>query len=319
MKRVVALTLVCLIFAGCSASSQPTTAATETTTTAPTTAAKQEITVNSEGIYEIDGWLFSKLYPMDEASVTKLADKINSIQSEYLTEENKVFVSLIPDKSYFSDFDGKIDHTAMEALLEAGLENAEYISIDETLSLEDFYKTDGHWRQENIIETVNKLGETMGFAVEKSDFTENSMADYEYKGMYVPLYEGETESEALLYLTNEHTENAVVDNFQKKDFTQVYDMAMLDSATPYDIFLSGPTPFQVITNPKAESDKKLVIFRDSFASSLVPLMLGEYAEITLIDLRYMASQLMPQFIEFEDQDVLFLYSAAVANKSILLK
>ncbi len=319
MKRVVALTLVCLIFAGCSAPSQPTTAATETTTTAPTTAAKQEITVNSEGIYEIDGWLFSKLYPMDEASVTKLADKINSIQSEYLTEENKVFVSLIPDKSYFSDFDGKIDHPAMEALLEAGLENAEYISIDETLSLEDFYKTDGHWRQENIIETVNKLGETMGFAVEKSDFTENSMADFEYKGMYVPLYEGETESEAMIYLTNGHTENAVVDNFQKKDFTQVYDMDMLDTLTPYDIFLSGPTPFQVITNPQAESDKKLVIFRDSFASSLVPLIIGEYAEITLIDLRYMASQLMPQFIEFEDQDVLFLYSAAVANKSILLK
>lgn len=319
MKKVLALTLVCLIFAGCSAPSQPTTAAPDTTTTAPTTAAKQEITVNGEGIYEIDGWLFSKLYPMDEGSVSKLADKINSIQSEYLTEDNKVFVSLIPDKSCFSDFDEKIDNSAMETLLEAGLENAEYISISETLSLEDYYRTDGHWRQENIIETANKLGETMGFAIEKSDFTENAIADFEYRGMYVPLYEGEIKSEALFFMTSEHTENAVVDNFQKKDFTQVYDMAMLDSATPYDMFLSGPTPFQVITNPKAETDKKLVIFRDSFASSLVPLMLGEYAEITLIDLRYMASQLMPQFIEFEDQDVLFLYSAAVANKSILLK
>ena len=317
MKRILALTLALMLIAGCSSQPEATTAATESTTA--TTEAKAEIEVNSEGIYEIEGVLFSKLYPMEEASVTKLAEKINAVTSEYLTENNKVFVSLIPDKSYFSDYDEKIDHVKMEEMLKKGIEKGEYISIADTLSLDDFYMTDGHWRQEKIIDTVNKLGETMGFSLEKSDFEENAILDFEYRGMYAPLYEGETDAEVMYYLTNEYTENAVVDNFQKKDFTEVYDMAMLETKTPYDIFLSGPTPFMTIKNPNAENDRKLVIFRDSFASSLVPMIVGEYSEITLIDLRYMASQLMPQFVEFDDQDVLFLYSAAVANNSIMLK
>ena len=317
MKRILALTLALMLISGCSSQPEATTAATESTTA--TTEAKAEIEVNSEGIYEIEGVLFSKLYPMEEASVTKLAEKINAVTSEYLTENNKVFVSLIPDKSWFSDYDEKIDHTEMEETLKNGIEKGEYISIADTLSLDDFYMTDGHWRQEKILDTVNKLGKTMGFALEKSDFEENAILDFKYRGMYAPLYEGETDAEVMYYLTNEHTENAVVDNFQKKDFTEVYDMAMLETKTPYDIFLSGPTPFMTITNPNAENDRKLVIFRDSFASSLVPMIVGEYSEITLIDLRYMASQLMPQFVEFDDQDVLFLYSAAVANNSIMLK
>ena len=207
----------------------------------------------------------------------------------------------------------------MADMLKNSITSGKYIEIADTLELSDYYMTDGHWRQECIIDVANRLGETMGFEIDKADFEENALLDFEYKGMYAPLYEGEAKSEVMYYLTNEHTENAVVDNFQKKDFTEVYDMAMLETATPYDIFLSGPTPFEVITNPDAETDKKLVIFRDSFTSSLAPLILSEYAEITLIDLRYMASQLMPQFVGFNDQDVLFLYSAAVANNSIMLK
>ena len=317
MRKLLALCLALLTFAGCSAKTETTAPAT----TAPTeaTTAKQEIEVNGEGIYVIDDVLFSKLYPMDEKSVEKLAQKIDAITAEYLTENNNIFVSLIPDKSYFSDYEEKIDHYEMADMLKNSLTSGKYIEIADMLTLDDYYVTDGHWRQERIIDVANRLGETMGFEIDKADFEENALLDFEYKGMYAPLYEGETQSEVMYYLTNKHTENAIVDNFQKKDFTEVYDMAMLETATPYDIFLSGPTPLEVITNPDAETDKKLVIFRDSFTSSLAPLILSEYAEITLIDLRYMASQLMPQFIEFDDQDVLFLYSAAVANNSIMLK
>ena len=182
MKRILALTLALMLISGCSSQPEATTAATESTTA--TTEAKAEIEVNSEGIYEIEGVLFSKLYPMEEASVTKLAEKINAVTSEYLTENNKVFVSLIPDKSWFSDYDEKIDHVKMEEMLKNGIEKGEYISIADTLSLDDFYMTDGHWRQEKILDTVNKLGETMGFALEKSDFEENAILDFEYRGMY---------------------------------------------------------------------------------------------------------------------------------------
>ena len=38
---------------------------------------------------------------------------------------------------------------------------------------------------------------------------------------------------------------------------------------------------------------------------------------TLIDLRYISSKMLGEFIEFENQDVLFLYSTVVLNQNIL--
>ena len=61
------------------------------------------------------------------------------------------------------------------------------------------------------------------------------------------------------------------------------------------------------------------MFRDSFGSSLVPLLAEGYARITLVDIRYIASERLGTWLTFSDQDVLFLYSTPVLNNSETLK
>ena len=112
---------------------------------------------------------------------------------------------------------------------------------------------------------------------------------------------------------------AVTDNYQTPNVTTVYDTEKLDSDIPYDVFLSGATPVVTVTNPEAATDRELVIFRDTFSSSLAPLLCGEYAKIILLDLRYMVSGLIPQFVTFDNQDVLFLYSVEIINNSAMLR
>ena len=72
-------------------------------------------------------------------------------------------------------------------------------------------------------------------------------------------------------------------------------------------------------NPDAETDRELVIFRDSYGSSLAPLLVKGYSKITLVDIRYLASPFVGQYVRFDSQDVLFLYSTSVLNNSITLK
>ena len=62
-----------------------------------------------------------------------------------------------------------------------------------------------------------------------------------------------------------------------------------------------------------------MIFRDSFGSSLAPLLIEDYAKITLVDIRYIQSGFLGQFIEFDGQDVLFIYGTTILNDSSLLK
>jgi len=99
----------------------------------------------------------------------------------------------------------------------------------------------------------------------------------------------------------------------------LYDLEELFGRDPYDLYLSGAAALQVIENPACDTGRELVIFRDSFGSSMAPLLVPGYSKITLVDLRYMASELIPEYVPAQGQDVLFLYAPGVMNSSNLLK
>jgi hypothetical protein len=101
--------------------------------------------------------------------------------------------------------------------------------------------------------------------------------------------------------------------------TQVYDLSKLTSPDLYDVFLSGGMALQQITNPAGDPNRHLIIFRDSFGSSIAPLLVQEYAKVTLVDIRYLQIDLLGRFLEFNGQDVLFLYSTLVLNNSETIK
>ena len=99
----------------------------------------------------------------------------------------------------------------------------------------------------------------------------------------------------------------------------VYDMTKLDSKDLYEVFLSGPKSLLTIENPDAPTDRELVVFRDSFGSSMVPLLLNDYAKVWVLDTRYVNPATLGQFVEFENRDVLFLYSTLILNSSSALR
>lgn len=67
------------------------------------------------------------------------------------------------------------------------------------------------------------------------------------------------------------------------------------------------------------SDKELILFRDSFGSSLIPYLTEGYTKMTIVDIRYISPHMLGQFIDFDGQDIIFLYSTSVLNNSITLK
>ena len=79
------------------------------------------------------------------------------------------------------------------------------------------------------------------------------------------------------------------------------------------MFLSGSLSLLTVTNPNARTDKKLVLFRDSFGSSIAPLLAGGN------DFRYIHPEQLGRFVDFGNSDVLFLYSTLVLNHSGTLK
>lgn len=271
---------------------------------------------DENGMYRVEDGLFQYLGELDTASVDKFAQKLTGLQNSLFTAGNRVFWAVVPDKSWYAADSGYpvLDHAALMERLSPQLPNMTAVPLEDALDLPSYYRTDRHWRQEELKPVVDALGAAMGFSVDWESFTANGSAGF--LGDYSRRLSAEPET--LYWLTSPATGAAEVENMQEPGQTAVYDTARLETDVPYDLFLSGATPFEVIRNPGAPS-RELVVFRDSYASSLVPLLCSEYSTITLIDLRYMFSRLLPEYITFTNQDVLFLYSDWVVNTSAMLR
>ncbi|MBR6521446.1 MAG: hypothetical protein IKT47_02140 [Oscillospiraceae bacterium] len=271
-----------------------------------------------EGMLCFDGIYFEPRPAVDDSAVNRFADKLTALRDKYFADNN-VYYAIVPDKSwYFRDrTDEYFDHQYICDSLSGKLEGFTAIDLSGTLSGSDYYSTDPHWKQENLSSTVSALADAMGFTYTASAYTANNAGTFIGTGLSGKDANGAA-PDTLCYLTSDVINAAVVDNFQQQDFKKVYDLAKLGT-NGYDVFLSGATPLTVIETPNAAEKRELIIFRDSFGSAIAPLMLESYSKVTLVDLRYMVSSLLPNYVSFNNADVLFLYCDELVNSSFLLK
>lgn len=273
-------------------------------------------TPDANGMMQVDGSWIQDPGPLNTASIDKFAAKLQNIRATYLGGAANVVWSIIPDKSNFAQdrVSSYLDHASMVSRAKGGLSDMTYVEIDNTLSLDSYLLTDGHWRQEAILPAANKLASAFGFSVSAGSFITNGTNGF---GGDYAKHSGTTEP--ISWLESTHTKATVCDNFQNPGRTAVYDPGLIKSNSPYDLFAGGPTPLVTLKNSAVTTGKRLILFRDSFGSSMAPLLLEGYSEIVLVDLRYMASNLLPQYVDANGADVLFLFSARVVNNSTMLR
>lgn len=273
--------------------------------------------VDNNDIYLKDGYAAKVEYPLDEESLTHATDRFGYVYDTYFADTNtNVYLSIVPDKSYFLAEDHGIlhlDYDALFATMQEKMPYAQYIDITDTLDVTDYYKTDTHWRQEKLSDTAKALAEGMGITLTDT-YTENVLPDPFY-GVYYGQSALPLSGEELVYLTNATLENCTVTNWEDGTTVGVYDMEKAVGRDPYEIYLSGSVSLLTIENPNATTDRELVVFRDSFGSSITPLLVEGYSKVTLIDIRYLRPEYVGRFVEFGGQDVLFLYSTLILNNS----
>ena len=267
-------------------------------------------------LFEKEGAIYKIEYPLNTNNVKKSAAKINAVCDRYL-KNNHVYYAIIPDKNYYLKNDDhlKMDYNELQKIMKNEIKNMQYIDISNSLRLEDFYKTDLHWRQENLQKVVNTIQNGMNLEKNAFQIQYDKIDVGDFYGVYYGQLGIKVSPDKMYILSNQNIENCITYNYETKKSGKIYDKK--PSSDKYDIYLSGATPLITIKNPNANNNKELLLFRDSFGSSLAPLLVENYSKITLIDLRYISSQLLDQYIQFENQDVLFLYSTLILNQDIL--
>lgn len=279
--------------------------------------------LDNNGIYIVQGHASKLDNKLNENSIRQAAQKINQLQGFFPAKQTKIYYSVIPDKNYYlASKNGypSVDYNSMMNIMHSTITNATYIDLFSVLSINDYYYTDLHWNQRKLWNAVNKFGSVMNFNVDME-------ADINIMQPFYGVYYGQSalslHPELMIYMTNTTINNCIVKLIDTKTLqmtdSTMYNIPGFNDIDQYNLFLYGAQPLITIENLYTKNDRELYLFRDSFGSSLAPLLVAGYKKITLIDLRYIASSLADKLIDWNpNSDVLFLYNTSLLNNSATL-
>ena len=202
--------------------------------------------------------------------------------------------------------------------IKEGLPSCSFVDLRETFKSEYasgkqiYYKTDHHWTAYGAYTAYRELGKTLGY-------TPHEQGDYkvtEYPGFYGTTYSSSgfwlTPSDTIEVWDNPANDSTVVttitDGGETTEQKDMFYLSHLEEDDKYPIYLDGNHPYTVIKNSAADSDKKLLVIKDSFAHSLVPYLADHYSEIIMVDLRYYTNPVSQIVAEEGIDQVLVLYS-----------
>ena len=273
----------------------------------------------------------NKLY-VHNGSIIKIEDKLDEKQTFYTVElvnsvvdkyfkDNQVYFSIIPDRHFYASAENgypSMDYNKLYSIIRENV-NAQFIDITTELELDDYYTTDSHWSQDKIVDVAQFLCSKMSEEIEL-------YADEEFKveslEPFYGVYHGQSAlnlpSDKINYLTSENTDSmkmTVINDKGIPEVCPVYTLDKFSNVDSYDVFTAGAQPYITIENPNAKSDKQLILFRDSFGSSIAPIFAEGYKKVIMVDLRYMFPDALAGLMGRvpEDADILFLYSTGLIN------
>ena len=140
---------------------------------------------DNNDIYLIDGVAVKQEYPLNPDSVTHAIERFSHIYEKYLKDTGSaVFMAVAPDKGYYLAEDSShlaMDYDALFDMLESGMPWAEQVDLTGSLSGEDYYRTDTHWRQEKLLPAAAVLCQALGV-------TPPAAEDYTVTALERPFY-----------------------------------------------------------------------------------------------------------------------------------
>ncbi len=272
--------------------------------------------LESNDLFIRDGGIF-KLPPQVNTGAIEVNCGRMLETAKKIWPEATMYFSIVPEKNTFLESSAypKFDKELYDSTVAQCLPGVQNIDIAGLLSLDDYYLTDPHWKQDKIVDVADRLLSVMGNPVnDPAQFSENAACSFHgtYHGQ-LPL---SVDKDELIYLTSEKIDGAAVYDYETGKTVGVYSPEKLTGMDPYDVYLGGARALLRIDNPSGTPGRELVIFRDSFGSSIAPLLISDYASVTLVDLRYVSADVLENYVSAAEQtDVLFLYSQTILNNN----
>lgn len=150
-----------------------------------------------------------------------------------------------------------------------------------------YYRTDHHWTSYGAYAAYTAYCGAKGITpLPREKFIVKKVTS-DFRGtIYSKLNDGQMGSDEIVIFENPDNRLTVsyLDTGEVTD--SLYNMEYLDKKDKYSMFLNNIHPLIEITNETADSDRELVVIKDSYANCLVPFLVNHYRKVYVFDTRY---------------------------------
>lgn len=174
-----------------------------------------------------------------------------------------------------------------------------------------YYRTDHHWTSLGAFCAYSVAIQKLGFnSVALSRFNIEHASSSFYGTYYSKTLYDKIDPDTIDFY--EYTEGnsfvkcTVNNGVSETEYDDIYFREFLDQKDKYASYL-GTNTASVNIRTNLESDKKILIFKDSYANSFIQFLTRHYSEIEVIDPRY-ASDYLDYADPGEYSQILFLYN-----------
>ena len=265
-----------------------------------------------------NGFLFEKGSEYDEERVSKTTSSMKKFMKKYGIENSAVIIS--PNSSeilsdYLPEFVKEESQKEMLSEIRRKLKKggASWIDCHKILSSEEnkeelFFRTDHHWTVRAAYEVFKSLKDKWELDEKGVKFKFHTVTD-EFQGTLASSSGTEAITDKIEICMPEKKDLSYVAVWESQALRKatLFDKAKLSSKNKYEVFLGGNfDKIEISTNN--DNMKSLLIFKDSYANSMIPMLVPYFSKIVIVDPRYYSDDIDNLIADNDFTHLLFLYN-----------
>jgi len=166
-----------------------------------------------------------------------------------------------------------------------------------------YYKTDHHWTSKGAYLAYKEYCSVKGITPKSYDeFNFEDVSDDFYGSLHSKNLDAFAKADIVSIAKNIGKCTVMANDIK----IEMYDITKLSSKDKYLTFF-GDNYAKTVIETECKNGKTLLVVKDSFANSFVPLLTEDYEKIIMIDQRYYTKYFSSLIEEYNVTDTLFLY------------
>ena len=150
-----------------------------------------------------------------------------------------------------------------------------------------YYHTDHHWTTHGAYVGYQAYCDAAGLSpIPEADFQKTCVTTDFHGTIFSKLHDSTVPGDAITLYENPANQLTVSYPDTGEVTDTLYNRDYLAQKDKYSMFLNNLHPLVEITNATADSDRQLVLIKDSYANSMVPFLVNHYQKIYVFDTRY---------------------------------